>query len=92
MEPSFLSAISLLLQFSEESGELTQAIAKLIRKERGENPTPVTMPECIHGLMEEVADVALVLDALIKHWDIDPDEVERIKQSKYSRWCERLSQ
>ena len=92
MEPSELSSVDLLLQFSEESGELIQAISKLIRKERGTNPTPVSANECRNHLIEEIADVAVVLDALVEHWGIDPESIETTMLLKGARWTERLSQ
>lgn len=92
MLPSQLSVIDLLLQFSEESGELLQALSKYVRKQRGLNPTPVTLEECQQSLVEEIADVSVTLNVLIDKLDIPPDELERIVQSKKARWKERLSQ
>ena len=91
MEPSELDSVDLLLQFNEESGELIQAVAKLVRKERGTNPTPVTSRECVQALVEELADVSLVLDVLAEHWGVDPDAVDLVKYLKRARWQERLS-
>lgn len=89
--PSELSSIDLLLQFSEESGEFIQAVAKLIRKERGTNPTPMTLEDCRQGLIEEAADVSVVLEALLEHWDVSSEDLERVKRTKDARWRERLS-
>lgn len=93
MEPSKHSSMDLLLQFVEESGELTHALSKLIRKERGNSPTPATRDECLQHLAEEIADVSVVLEVLLEHYaEIDPEEVERIRQAKKARWRQRLSQ
>ena len=90
MEPSELDSVDLLLQFSEESGELIQAVAKLIRKERDINPTPISTHECVLALAEELADMSNLLDVIAEHWGIDPDIVDSIKQLKMARWQERL--
>lgn len=92
MKPSQLPPVDLLLQFSEESGELIQAISKLIRKERGNNPTPVTLYECREILTEELADVLVSLDVLAEHWDIKVDDLAPFVNAKKARWQERLSQ
>lgn len=91
MEPSELSSVDLLLQFSEESGELIQAISKLIRKERGNNPTPATLDECRQKLVEELADVCVVLDAVAEHWEIAFQDLDNTIQTKTARWQERLN-
>lgn len=92
MSPSQLSSFDLLLQFSEESGELIQAVSKHIRKERGTNPTPATPEECRQHLIEEIADVSAVLDVMAEHWEIPPDELDLLVLMKKARWTERLSQ
>ena len=91
MEPSQLPSVDLLLQFSEESGELIQAVSKLIRKERGNNPTPATLEECRQSLVEELADVIVAIDALRDHWCVTSDELDPIVKAKTARWQERLS-
>lgn len=92
MEPSELTSVDLLLQFSEESGELVQAISKLIRKERGNNPTPLSREECLEKLVDEMADTMVVLSTLMDHWGVPLEDVNRIAQSKRARWSERLNQ
>lgn len=92
MDPSELDSFDLLMQFSEESGELIQAISKLIRKEVGTNPTPVSLEKCLQNLVEEIADVAVVSDTLLEHWGIAHEEFEHIKTLKKQRWRERLNQ
>ena len=92
MEPSELSSFDLLMQLSEESGELVQAIAKLIRKERGMNPTPLTIDTCVENLLEEIVDVSVVIDVALEHLGFSSDEYASYKQSKKARWRERLSQ
>lgn len=92
MQPSELDSFDLLMQLDEESGELVQAISKLIRKEMGSNPTPVSFDQCLENLIEEIADVSLVSDTLLEHWKVPSDDFELIKERKKSRWCERLNQ
>ena len=91
MEPSELDSVDLLLQLSEESGELIQAVSKMARKERGANPTPVSAEACRDAVVEEMADVRLVLEALAGHWAIDADAIDRVAREKRRRWRERLS-
>lgn len=91
MEPLQLTSIDLLLQFSEESGELIQAISKLIRKERGTNPTPLSRDECFQNVVEEMADTSVVLDVLLDHWDVSREDFELIKKLKKARWRNRLN-
>lgn len=91
MEPSELDLFDLLLQVSEESGELIQASSKLIRKERGNNPTPASRDECFQNVVEEMADISVVLDVLLDHWDVPREDFELIKKLKKARWRDRLN-
>lgn len=52
----------LLRQLAEECAELTEAALKLIRARRRE--TPVTEDEAWDGLVEEMADVAVMYNAV----------------------------
>lgn len=81
----------LLCQLAEEASELSQAALKLRRAINGRNPTPKTIVECRHDLVEEVADVGLVLKYLGL---TDPEAVKErceIMSSKEYRWENRLA-
>ena len=56
-------------QLAEECMELSHAALKLIRAQRGE--TPVPLGEAQEALLEEAADVRVMLDALEKLLDVD---------------------
>lgn len=82
----------LLCQLAEEAAELGQAALKLRRALTGDNPTPVTVDEAQRALVEEIADVALCLDAL----GMDTNNralmlsVVRTKNKKSQRWAKRI--
>lgn len=83
-----LSRGDLLCQLAEEASELAKAALKLRRAEDGKNPTPVTVEEAQENVVEEVADVMLVLDVL----GIDPlsPKVDEIWTAKLARWSARI--
>ena len=80
---------ALLEGLAEECTELAQAALKLARKYRGENPTPKPLGECVHTLIEEVADVLAYVDKIDV---IDMRKVELIKAAKNKRWKLRLTE
>ena len=55
---------AVLEMLGEEGSEMTHASLKWARQLRGENPTPKTEKECRDALVEEVADVQLMIDLL----------------------------
>lgn len=69
---------------AEECSELTQAALKASRKERGDNPTPMSVSEVKMGLTEEVSDVLLCLEVLGLTADQD------VMREKLERWVNRL--
>lgn len=80
----------LLEALAEESAELTQAALKMIRAcEWVENKTPVTKYEAQDNLLEEIADVELVLTCLGMGY-FHKHKIEKIKAEKLNRWCKRL--
>ena len=83
-----LPAEVLLCQLTEEAGELVQAAMKVVRVMDGRNPTPVTYPEAIEKLEEEIADVMLVLTTL--YIDYTGPEYSARMAAKLERWAGRL--
>ena len=79
-----------LEQLAEECSELSKAALKLARKQRRENPPPVTSQEALANLKEEIADVKvcvnIVTDYLCLH------DIEYIMDEKVKRWLDRLNQ
>lgn len=82
-----LSNEELLAQLAEEAAELGHAALKLRRVYDGTNPTPVPKEDALKALMEEIADVQLVLETL--GLDANPRYAE-IRQAKLDRWAQRL--
>lgn len=79
---------ALLEQLAEECAELAKASLKLSRTMRKENPTPVTTNEAFENLVEEIADVRLLLRMIDFMYDgIDTADME---QYKLQRWKNRI--
>jgi NTP pyrophosphatase (non-canonical NTP hydrolase) len=81
---------AMLEQLAEECAELTKAVLKLARFERGENPTPKTYKECVSELIEEYSDVIQCAREL----ELQPDELQiEAKAERFKeRWEEHLSE
>lgn len=77
-----------LAQLAEEAAELGHAALKLRRTYGDINPTPVTQDEAFSALLEEIADVMLLIDVLELHQV--RYEYELIMQAKLARWVQRL--
>lgn len=80
----------LLAQLAEEAAELCHAALKLRRVYDGTNPTPVKRSEAFDNLLEEAADVLLLLIVL----RLDPGRhlarYHEIMGAKLARWVDRL--
>lgn len=79
-----LPRAEILAQLAEEAAELSQAALKFRRALGGVNPTPVTIPEAMEHLREEISDVMLCAELIGIVYDSD------IMDSKYKRWVNRL--
>lgn len=79
----------LLAQLAEEASELSQAALKLRRVYDGTNPTPVPKENAIKNLLEETADVRLVV-SLLGFNDKDEAICREIMARKTDRWADRL--
>jgi NTP pyrophosphatase (non-canonical NTP hydrolase) len=78
----------LLCQLAEEASELAQAALKLRRTIVPGNPTPVTKEEAEAAVLEEVADVLLLI-GILGILD-DSDEIFQIQTRKMERWLNRI--
>lgn len=80
----------MLRQLGEECSELSQAALKYIRALRKE--TPMRTDEAIEHIVEEIADVSLMIDAVSATVlsERDVDDVQEIKEQKLDRWKTRL--
>lgn len=78
----------LLTQLAEESAELGQAALKYRRTLRRDNPTPVSESDAAAHLVEEMADVELLISMLCA--SEDEDVKAGIREFKTVRWANRL--
>ena len=83
---------ALLEQCAEECAELAHACLKTARIYRGENPTPASFKDCRLNLEEEIADVTLVMGAIIAELGIDPRSIENTCDFKLKRWNDRIDE
>lgn len=84
----YLGQLDLLVQLAEEASELSAAAAKMVRVIRGVNPTPVKYEEALAALLEEAADVQVVLGEVLNMDDWE--RVAMLRTEKLSRWTRRL--
>lgn len=81
---------AVLEQLSEECAELAHAALKMSRALRGENPTPLTKDACLVRMLEEMADVYVVLDEWLRN---KPPgyicQINEVMEAKEKRWYER---
>lgn len=87
---SKLDQDELLCQLAEEAAELSQSALKLRRAYNQENPTPVTRKAAYENLLEEMADVSLVLTVLGLDTGLVRMEINRTMTEKRERWVGRL--
>ena len=85
---SNVSKKELLAQLAEEATELAHAALKYRRTLDDENPTPVSRNEAFKNLIEEIDDVALLLETLALKWRVEFNSSSREKKLK--PWVERL--
>ena len=83
---------AVLEQLAEECSELAQASLKYARLLRGENPTPKTEEECRDALVEEMADVQLMIDLLTMSGIIGDAEIRTRMGKKMLRWLDRMEE
>lgn len=80
---------AMLEQMAEEAAELSQALLKLSRIKRGENPTPVTEEEAWKHLVEEYTDVVQCAAEL--QIPVDWQQISEKSERFRKRWEERES-
>lgn len=92
MLPSELPVEDLLTQLAEECGELIQAGMKLVRYEHGDTSLQVKDPWVLeNNLVEEIADVEVVIDTLLNARPILREKVGEVCRAKELRWYDRLN-
>ena len=83
---------AVLEQCAEECIELAHACLKMARKLRDENPTPASEDDIAKNLVEEIADVLVSIDGVIKTGVVRPAEINATKTYKKYRWENRLKE
>ena len=85
-----ISREELLAQLAEEAAELAKAALKYRRILDGTNPTPISRKDAFGNLIEEIADVRLVISVL----DMDKylSDYDVIAAKKTLRWIKRLNE
>lgn len=89
---SYIEKPALLELTAEECVELAHACLKLARVIRQENPTPVTSDEAIANIEEEIADVDICIDELIKSQIINVKNLLDVKHFKLERLGSRIKE
>lgn len=81
----------------EECSELIQALSKMKRASGRGSKTPVTQEEAFEMVKEELSDVLMCADLLIKILNDGieneckfEDEMQKIQMKKGNRWLQRL--
>lgn len=95
MVASELPDETLLVQLAEECGELVQASMKVVRHDnavsRGVNPYTQEPWVLENNLIEEMADVLVVMDAFLEAHPVMKSKVGEIRHVKEIRWYDRLN-
>ena len=72
------------VEFSGESGELMNAVKKIYRLENEVAGNTAQRQELRQNLLDEIGDVLITLDNLAAEYDIDIEEVTKLKFNKTS--------
>ena len=89
---NYIGKPALLELTAEECVELAHACLKLARVIRQENPTPVTSDEAIANVEEEIADIDICIDELIKSQIINVKNLLDVKRFKMERLDNRIKE
>ena len=88
---------ALLEQLAEECGELAMAalkvghtVQKMARIDRGENPTPRTLEECMEEFHEEAADLEVTLEVMMLSPWVQVERINHYYDEHLMRWRDRL--
>ena len=79
------------LELAEVFTVLSKRLMKLNRIRRGKSITPVTLEECKKHLVEEVGDVQIAIDELMRLDVVNKDKVIDSMNYKYERWLNRIN-
>lgn len=90
-QAEYLGIENIMLQCTEEAGELIQALSKYRRVLSGDKTCQTDMIHAEYMVAEEIADIEICLKQ-IKYLLCNSQEVERIKVEKIDRTERRLSE
>ena len=79
-------------QLSEECAELIQAVNKYYRFGSSKDTSTDDSNMLIQNIVEEIADVEIMLDQMKILLDISNEAVEGVKEKKVNRQLERIEQ
>lgn len=79
-----------LNQLQEECGELIQAVNKFRRSQGNGQPTPMTIKEAFHLLVEEMVDVSIMIEQIEYLLYVTDDEHNNVYKRKVDRTQERM--
>lgn len=91
---SLIGIPALLEQCAEECAELSKVCLKYARKERNENFTPADWDTIRDNLVEEICDVRICIDEIMKSdalTSVPPEYFDKITDSKRKRWVSRIA-
>lgn len=89
----YISENTMLEQLAEECCELAQVCLKMVRKRKGENPTPLSEEEIAKNLNEEMGDVWLCFQELMfDYGTFSPESIDSVVVLKKERWLDRLEE
>lgn len=91
MAPSDLPVEDLLTQLAEECGELIQAAMKIVRYDHGDSSTAVSASSLRNHLVEEMADVQVVIETMLEKQPSLRTQVNEVRLAKTIRWNKRLN-
>ena len=78
------------LQTIEECSELIQALSKYRRVNGFGQPTPMESSTALKNLVEEIADVEIMLEQMKYLLNIMPEDSKAVKEFKVQRTRERM--
>lgn len=81
-----LTERELLEGLAEEASELTKAALKLIRANGTNNFTPITVEDARENLIEELGDIAMIIDIL------GYNVPQSSNNAKWNRWATRIKE
>jgi NTP pyrophosphatase (non-canonical NTP hydrolase) len=81
-----------LIQLGEENSELFEALSKYHRFENLKNTSTDDSNMLIQNIVEEIADVEIMLEQMKILLDISNEAVEGVKEKKVNRQLERIEQ